>query len=188
MAVGAFLMLACALAAGVSFSNVANRTPVLVVARPVTAGQVIQSTDLREALVGSDAQGATIAASRRSSIIGRSAGVELVEGAILDPALLADGPAAGTGQAVVGATRKEGQFPVELSVGDRVLAVRLPSASATAGGDPPTPTPISATVVGVRPLDAGGGVAVSLAVGPDLAPKLAVAGARSELSLVLAPR
>jgi Flp pilus assembly protein CpaB len=179
-------MLACALAAGVSFSNVANRTPVLVVARPVTAGQVIQSTDLREALVGSDAQGATIAADRRSSIIGRTAGVDLVEGAILAPAQLADGPAAGTGQAVVGATLKEGQFPVELSVGDRVLAVRLPSASATAGGDPPTP--ISATVVGVRPLDAGGGVAVSLAVTPNLAPELAVAGARSELSLVLAPR
>lgn len=181
-------MLACALAVGVSFADVADRSLALVVARPVIAGQAIRDGDLREALVGSDAPDATIAASRRSSMVGRTAAVDLVPGAFLAPAQLATGPATGTGQAVVGATLKQGQFPVELAVGDRVLAVRLPTASEAATVTTVRADPIAGTVVGIRQLDAGGGIAVSLAVAPDVAPSVAIAGARSELSLVLAPR
>jgi Flp pilus assembly protein CpaB len=180
-------MLACALGAGVAFTSAADRSPVLVVARPVTAGSTIESSDLREVLVGSSPAASTVAASRRSSIVGRTAAVDLVPGSLLSSSQVADGPAAGTGQAVVGATLKEGQFPVELGVGDHVLAIVLPSESADPTGAA-TPTPIEATVVGVRPLDDGGGIDVSLAVRPDQATPLAVAGARARLSLVLAPR
>lgn len=187
IAVGVFAMLACALGAGVAFTTAADRSPVLVVARPVTAGSTIESSDLREELVGSSPAASTVAASRRASIVGRTAAVDLVPGSLLSSSQVSDGPAAGTGQAVVGATLKEGQFPVELGVGDHVLAIVLPSESADPTGGA-TPTPIAATVVGVRPLDDGGGIAVSLAVRPDQAPALAVAGARARLSLVLAPR
>lgn len=180
-------MVACALSAGVAFTTAAERSPVLLVARPVTAGSTIKSSDLRERLVGSNPAGSTVAASRRSSIVGRTAAVDLVPGSLLSLSQVADGPAAGTGQAVVGATLKEGQFPIELGVGDRVLAIVLSSESSDPNGTAPPP-PVSATVVGVRPLQDGGGVAVSLAVAPDEAPPLAVAGARGRLSLVLAPR
>jgi Flp pilus assembly protein CpaB len=187
IAVGVFAMIACALAAGVAFTTAADRSPALVIARPVTAGSTIESSDLREELVGSSPAGSTVAANRRSSIVGRTAAVDLLPGSLLSSGQVADGPAAGTGQAVVGATLKEGQFPVELGVGDRVLAIVLPSESAEPSGAV-TPSSVSATVVGVRPLDDGGGIAVSLAVAPDRAPSLAVAGARARLSLVLAPR
>lgn len=187
IAVGVFAMVAFALAAGVAFTTAADRSTVLVVARPVTAGSTIESSDLREELVGSSPAESTIAANRRSSIVGRTAAVDLVPGSLLSSSQVADGPAAGTGQAVVGATLKEGQFPVELGVGDRVLAIVLPPESSDSNGTA-TPASVEATVVGVRPLDDGGGIAVSLAVAPDQAPSLAVAGARARLSLVLAPR
>lgn len=187
VAVGVFVMIACALAAGLTFTTAADRSPVIVIARPVTAGSTIESSDLREELVGSSPAGSSVAASRRSSIVGRTAAVDLVPGSLLASNQVADGPAAGTGQAVVGATLKEGQFPVELGAGDRVLAIVLPSESA----DPARasmPVSVAATVVGLRPLDDGGGIAVSLAVAPTDAPSLAIAGASARLSLVLAPR
>jgi len=182
-------MLACALAAGVLFARVADRSAVLVVSQPVRAGQVIESAALGERLVGSRPGGSTIAASERSAIVGRTASVDLVAGSLLAPGHLADGPVAGTGRAVIGATLKEGQYPVELSNGDRVLAVVIPPDSSDAAGAPTTvPAPTPATVVGVRRLDDGSGIAISLAVAPDRSPTLAIAGAKSRLTIVLAAR
>lgn len=101
------------------------------------------------------------------------------------PSMVTSGPASATGRAVIGASLRDGQFPAELVAGDRVQVVVLPSETAT--GDVSSPSaPIDATVVGIRPLDQGG-VSVSLAVDPSDAADLAVAGARSRLSLVLAP-
>jgi hypothetical protein len=183
-----FVMLACALTAGVLFSNLSDRSAALVVARPVTTGKVIGAGDLREALVSSNTDGATVPASQLSSVVGRIAAVDLVPGAFLAPGQLATGPTVATGQAVVGATLKEGQFPVDLAVGNRVLAVTLPPDALAGMGTSITPAPVAASVVGMRPLDSGGGVVVSLAVAPDKASSLAVVGARSLLTLVLAPR
>ena len=187
IAVGTLVMIACALGIGILFATVADRSPVLVVAQPVRAGEVIEQGDLREQLVDSSASGSTIAASQRSAIVGRPAAVDLVAGSFLAPGQLAEGPTAGTGQAVIGATLKEGQYPIEISDGAKVLAVVLPSESA----DPApttTPSPTAATVVGIRPLDDGGGIAISLAVAPERSSALAIAGARSRLTIVLAPR
>lgn len=189
IAVGVLVMAACALGGGLAFANVADRSPMLVVAQPVRAGEVIDAADLREALVGSSPGGSTIAASQRSAVVGRTAAVDLVVGSFLARGQLATGPVAGTGEAVSGATLKEGQFPIELATGDRVLVVILPLESAEAVGTPNTsPKPVEATVVGIRPLDDGGGIAISLSVAPGQAPALAIAGARSRLTLVIAPR
>ena len=187
IAVGSFVMLASALGAGLAVASAGDRTPVLVVARAVPAGEVIEGPDLREVLVGSRPAESTIDASERATIIGRTASVELVAGSFLARGQLAAGPAAGTGQAVIGATLKEGHFPVELADGDEVLAVVLPPESADTTGAA-APTSIAARVVGIRSLDDGGGIAVSLAVAPDRAPALAAAGARARLTLVLAPK
>lgn len=189
MAVGVLVMAACALAGGLAFAKVADRSPVLVIAQPVRAGEVIEAADLREVLVGSNPSGSTIAASQRSSVVGRTAAADLVVGSFLARGQLATGPVAGTGQVVIGATLKEGQFPIELATGDRVLVVVLPLESAEAvGATTSGPKPVEANVVGIRPLDDGGGVAISLAVAPAQAPALAIAGARSRLTLLLAAR
>lgn len=188
MAAGVLVMLVCALGVGLAFSRATNRVPVLIVARPVPVGQVIENADLKTSDVAVDAEGATVAASRRSEIVGQPAAVTLTPGALLARAQVASGPVPAATEAVVGANLKDGQFPVGLAEGDKVLAVPLPSEAADSVGSANAPNPVAARVVAIRPLADEGGVAVSLAVAPDKAPTLAVAGARSRLSLVLAPR
>jgi len=179
------LMLACALGIGVAFSNAAQRTPVLVVDHSIRAGQTIESGDLREVLVGSTPANSTIAASRRSTVVGRTAAVDLAVGSLLAPGQLTSGPAAATGRAVIGASLKNGQYPAELAAGDRVLVITLPPDSSTAQLSA-TSSPAEATVVGIHTTDSGD-VTVSLAVDPADATDLAIAGARQRLSVVLAP-
>jgi hypothetical protein len=186
IAAGVVLMLACALGIGVAFANAAERTPVLVVDHPIRVGQTIEASDLREVLVGSTPANATIAASRRATVIGRTAAVDLAEGSLLAPSQLTSGPAAETGRAVIGASLKSGQYPAELAAGDRVLVITLPPDSETSTDRTSTPSAIAATVVGVHTTDSGE-VSVSLAVDPDEATQLAIAGARQRLSVVLAP-
>ena len=184
-AAGLVLLVLCSLGVGVAFSNAAQRTPVLALAHSVRAGQQITDADLREVLVGSPPAGSTVASSGRDDVVGRTESVDLPAGALLAPSMVASGPATANGRSVIGASLRDGQYPAELVAGDRVQVVVLPSE--TAGDDTSSPpAPIDATVVGIRPLDQGG-VSVSLAVDPAEAPDLAVAGARSRLSLVLAP-
>lgn len=184
-AAGFVLLVVCALGVGVAFSNAAQRSPVLAVARTVRAGQQITDADVREVLLGSPPSGSTIAASGRARVVGRTASVDLPAGALIAPSMVASGPAAASGRSVIGASLRDGQFPAELVAGDRVQIVVLPSDNATGEARSPS-APVDATVVGIRPLDQGG-VSVSLAVDPSKAADLAVAGARARLSLVLAP-
>ena len=184
-AAGVVLLIGCSLGVGVAYSNAAQRSPVLALAHTVRAGQHIADSDLREVLVGSPPADATIAASRRAGVVGRTASVDLPAGALLAPSMVASGPAAASGRSVIGASLHDGQFPAELVAGDRVLVVVLPSENGSSDLQSPS-SPVEATVVGSRSIDQGG-VTVSLAVEPSAAAELAVAGARSRLSLVLAP-
>ena len=187
LVLGTLLLLGCSLAAAVLYANVGDRHAVLVVDRPVVAGQEITAADLGEALVSGDGAGTTIAAGDTDRIIGRVAAVDLVRGSFLGPGHLADGPLADSGDAVIGATLREGQYPLGLTDGDRVLAVVLPPESAP-DEETSDASPVEATVVAVGELSDLGGIAVSLAVAPDDAPRVAVAGARGRLALVLVPR
>lgn len=184
-AAGFVLLVVCALGVGVAFSNAAQRSPVLAVAHTVRAGQQITDSDVREVLVGSPPAGSTVSASGRDSVVGHTASIDLPVGALIAPSMVASGPAAASGRSVIGASLHDGQFPAELVAGDRVQIVVLPADNATNDATSPS-SPVDATVVGIRPLDQGG-VSVSLAVDPSKAADLAVAGARSRLSLVLAP-
>lgn len=184
---GTMLLFGCSLAAAVLYANAGDRHAVLVVGRPVAAGQEITAADLREALVSADGGGATIAASEADRIIGSIAAVDLVRSSFLAPGHLADGPLAGSDDAVIGATLREGQYPLGLADGDRVLAVVLPPESSPDAEGSATAA-VGATVIAVGELSDLGGIAVSLAVQPDDAPRIAIAGARGRLALVLAPR
>lgn len=188
MILGLLLVLGSALAAAVLYANVGNRHAVLVVDRSVPVGQEITAADLGEALVSGDgAVRATIPSADAGRIVGRFAAVDLVAGSFLASGHLADGPLAGSDDAVIGATLREGQYPLGVTDGDRVLAVVLPPESAPAE-ETPDAVPVEATVVAVGELSDLGGIAVSLAVQPDDAPRVAIAGARGRLALVVVPR
>jgi Flp pilus assembly protein CpaB len=70
-----------------------QRTPVLVIARSVQAGQVISAADVRVAELGVAPGVASLAATARGRVVGRRAAVPLEEGQVLSPAVVADGPA-----------------------------------------------------------------------------------------------
>jgi hypothetical protein len=138
---------------------------VLVVARPVPAGQVITSADLRVATVVPDAGVQLVAASQADTVVGRTAAVPLVAGALLSPEQV--GPAAwpAAGEAVVALPLKPGRIPAGIAPGARVrvLAVATTEGSSgrSAAGDQ---AGVVATVVEVsrEQVDASGTVVVSL--------------------------
>jgi Flp pilus assembly protein CpaB len=186
---GVLLMATSALVATLLYASLGDRQAVLTVAGPVTAGEVIEPADLGEALVASDAPGAVVAAERRSEIVGRTAAVDLVPGSFLAGQQVADAPLAGSGEAVVGAVLAPGSFPLDLGRGDRVIAVSVPAEAAEAVPSGRAVPSVPATVVAIQQQpDSGGGVAVSLAVAPDDAATLSLAGAQGRVTLVLAPR
>lgn len=188
IALGVLVLVLSALAAGLMYANLGDRRPVLAVARPVEPGQVIEAADLREVLAAPVPGLRMIPAASRGAMVGRSASVRLVPGALLHPAQLSTGSTVDPDQAVVGAVLKPGYYPIGLRVGDEVLAVVLPIEGALSTGSD-IAAPMTAEVTAIeRATNSGNGLSVSLGVDPGDATMLATAAARGRLSLVLAPR
>ncbi len=186
---GILLMASSALVAMLLFASLGDRQAVLSVVGPVLAGEVIEPGDLGEALVAADTPAAVVPAERRDEIIGRTAAVDLVAGSLLADPQLGEPPLANSGEAVVGAVLAPGAFPLGLRRGDRVVAVTVPAEAAAAAPSGRAVPSVPATVVAVEEQpDSGGGVAVSLAVPPDDAAALSLAGAQGRMTLVLEPR
>ncbi len=186
---GALIIVVSALVTGLLYANIGGRHAVVAIARRVAAGQVIQDADLRETLAGTITGVRTTAWSARSTVVGKTAAVNLLPGSLLNPEQIATGPVVDPAAAIVGAVLKLGQFPANLRTGDKVLAIILPPEAASVTGQADITAPIAVTVAAVEKLlDSGGGLSVSLAVPPGDAAGLAVAGARGRLALVLAPR
>jgi hypothetical protein len=186
VALGAFLVVALGLAFAVSYSTAGDRQAVLAVARPVAAGQVISAADVTEVRISGDPGLHPVQARDRSRIVGRTAGVALTPGTLVTPAQVADGPSVPAGRAVVGAALKPGQFPPALRVGDAVDVVITP---ATSVADPTAGSAAFASVAGrvsgITPTTNGADTVVSLDVAQNVAPALAVAAGRGQVSLVL---
>jgi hypothetical protein len=185
IALGAFLVVACALAAVVLFSRAGNRHPVLAVTHRVNAGSTISTSDLVEVMVSADASVATVPASQRAQLVGQVATVDLVPGSLIAPGQFDARPRDTANEAIVGATLKEGQFPPELRAGDRVLVIEVPGDNAPNSNG--TTTSVNGTIVSVDPSTAQGGVTVALAVDPSHAQAVAVDAARGRLTVVIAP-
>jgi hypothetical protein len=186
---GILLMASSALVAVLLFASLGDRQAVLSMVGPVLAGEVIEPGDLGEALVAADTPAAVVPAERRDEIVGRTAAVDLVAGSLLADPQVGEPPRANSGEAVVGAVLAPGAFPLGLRRGDRVVAVTVPADAAEAAPSGRAVPSVPATVVAVEEKpDSGGGVAVSLAVPPDDAAALSLAGAQGRITLVLAPR
>ena len=182
---GALVVVVSALVAGLVYADAGDRVPVLAVARTVEVGQVVAPGDVREVMAGAVTGVRTVPAAQRASVVGRSALVRLVPGALLHPAQLGTGEGPAPGLAVVGALLRPGQYPIGLRPGDEVLALRLIDPAAGIG----SAAPVRATVAALgAPAAAAGGMVVSLAIEPADAAPVAAAGAAGHLALVVAPR
>ena len=185
----ALVGLACVVVGAVVFLaahvGLDRRESVLVVARPVASGQVIAANDLVVAQVSLSSGARSVPSSRRAQVVGKTATVGLVPGAVLAPAQLGTASALQPGEAVVGVALKAGQSPRGVRPGTRVQVVD------TAGsGTAPAPAVVSslAVVVDAGLAQAGSGVSVvSLRVPVDDALGVAAAGAAGRASLVVLP-
>lgn len=195
--VAALVALGSALVFAVLWLNAGNRQPVLAIARPVPAGQVLSADDLRVVRVSSDPGIDPIPASRRGAVIGQTATSGLVPGSLLTEGQLGGSVTLlGPGQAVVGLALKGGQLPTSnLKVGDQVVIVQTPPPGAgSAAVDPSGAAGTQGTgfvlgagrVFGIDKAEDGSrDVVVSLSVAREIAAGVVAAASGDRVSLVL---
>jgi Flp pilus assembly protein CpaB len=188
---GLALLLAGVLGTLASIQQAGQRTPVLVMARSVQAGQVIGADDIRVAELGTAPGVATLGAGERARVVGRRAAVPLEQGQVLGPAVVADGPALGPGQVAMSlALAPEHAAAGQVRAGDRVAVVASGKPDEPSGdaGSGVLLSPVSVLSVLPQGNDSGGEdkLLVSLAVRPSQAALLAKA-AQGTVDLVLLP-
>jgi hypothetical protein len=178
--VGAALMVAFALLFGVAAFRADPATPVLAVARPVPAGQVIVDADLRVVRVAPEAGVDLFGEAERSTVVGRTARVPLVEGSLLAPGQVGAAAWPPVGESVVAVPVPAGRLPAGVGEGSQVSVLVAAAESA----EPATPAGpvVPASVVAVEPATSAGVSTVSLLVSSADAPAVGAAG---EVVLVL---
>jgi Flp pilus assembly protein CpaB len=168
-----------------------ERTPVLVMARDVPAGQLIGELDVRVAELGLAPGVATLGVHDRGRVVGRVASAPLVAGQVLDPAVIADPSPIQAGQVLMSvAVAPEHAAAGTLRAGDQVAVVASsPPEQPTAGRAAVLLSPVPVISVSSATEEAGGDgkLLVSLAVPEEQAAPLAQA-AHGTLDLVLLPR
>ncbi|MER6047267.1 SAF domain-containing protein [Streptomyces sp. NPDC001793] len=145
----------------VGFTMVANvvghRDRVLMLARDVPAGRVLQPADLRVVEVAAEAGVVPVAG--RGTVVGRRVKVPLVAGALLAPGQVGTPvvfPPKGSSQ--VSLAVEPGAAPPELSRGERVAVLPGPAGGGApqADGDQAS-SAVMGTVTGVRAPESSGG-------------------------------
>lgn len=102
-----------------------EKVPALAVASGIDRGAVIDSSDVRVVYVSSDGALARLDSSELSRVVGQVALVDLAEGTLLTPSVVAEAPTVSTGDGVVGLALEPGAYPARgLAPGDRVNVVR----------------------------------------------------------------
>jgi hypothetical protein len=139
----------CALLLAEVWIRTGNRELVLVLARPVAAGQVITAADLRAVRLGVSGVLPAVPAGREQQVTGRPAAAALPPGTLLAAADIG-APSPARGQARLGVAVKTGRYPPGLSPGQHVDVLDVPA---------------SLGIPAARP--AGQGVVLSVTAGPE---------------------
>lgn len=169
--VGAALMVACALLFSVLALRADPATPVLAVARPVPAGQVITGGDLRVVRVAPETGVELFGEAERDEVVGRTARVPLTEGSLLSPGQVGAAAWPPAGESVVAVPVPAGRLPAGLSEGSRVSVLVAGAESA----EPAAPL-VPASVVAVEAATSTGVSTVSLLVNAADAQAVGAAG------------
>jgi hypothetical protein len=164
------------------------RISVLAVARPVAAGQQLETADLRVVQIVPGPGLDVVRASDVSAVVGHTAAVPLVAGSLLTPGEL--GPAAWppSGHMVVAVAVKPGRLAAGVEPGTHVRVVSVAPAAEGTGqgtvGGQPALTASGVVVAVTAGVDGAGTSVVSLLLPEEAA--MQVAGTSAEVSVVLA--
>ncbi len=177
LALGALLVVVCALGFAVAAGRLDHRYSVLVLARPVMVGQILSASDLRAVPVSAGSGVDSIAASQSGSVLGRQVAVSLPAGALLTRAELGTASVPGAGEAIVALAVKPGQFPPDLAAGAHVRLVAAPGSAQQATVPAGVPADgLVATVTGVQALASGQGSVVTVLLAQADALRVAALG------------
>src|SRR5436305_7109621 len=185
VALGVILVVSGALIFGLMVQSAGHRVAVVVAARDINPGQLIEARDLRVVDVAIDGQAATIPSDQRGQLVGMRATSRIPAGSVVSRGEFAAGSGLAPGRVVVGALLGPGALPVpNLRVGDQVtlLEARDTERSATTT-DPLGDASIYMVTSGSQP----GTQFVSLVVDQAMAQPVTDAAANQHLRLVLRP-
>lgn len=115
------------------FVQAGHKTPVVVVAREVPTGHVIERADLSTVSVAGAIT--AIAGKNLDSVVGKTAAVPLLPGTLLQTSMVSAEGALEAGTAAVGVALKGGQLPADgVDPGDTVAVLQVPTVAAAGGG------------------------------------------------------
>lgn len=126
------LVLVTGLAGALLVSQASDTTTVWAAARPIAKGQVVTEGDLvQKSVSGVDG------VQDRSALVGKTAVVDVLDGQVLTPGMVAEDPLPGAGRAVVGLALEPNRVPAAgLQSGDLVRVIAVPAAAeGGSGGD-----------------------------------------------------
>ena len=186
IAVGILLML-LAVAGGMAIvSQARDRVPVLVAAKPVEQGDVIESADLRIESISASGGVTYLTEDQRSTVVGKVASERLWPGKLLSDASVSDSADLPAGYVAMSlALATEQAAGGALRSGDQVAVISSPSPERQES--PTTILFTSVPVLAVREAGTaeGGGVIVTLRLRLEEARSLAQARSQGSLDLVL---
>ncbi|MDA3637393.1 SAF domain-containing protein [Rhodococcus sp. C-2] len=184
LAIGVALVVVAVIGMLAAVSAMRATTDVLVLARDVQQGQIIESKDLTVKTVNVDADLGALSAGERGRVIGMSAGTRLPAGTVLMPAAVTDQVVPGEGLTMVGITVGYPHLPSEAILpGDMIRVVDTPRE----GDDPPVTGPINtkAQVYSTTTIAEAGETTLNLLVPEAEANWVAARAATKRVSIVL---
>jgi SAF domain len=189
--VGIVVVAVCALGVVVWHSSASSTEAVLVLARPMHAGEPLDAAALRAEPVHVGATVGHVPAADLHRMVGKVAAADLAQGTLVSDSLFIGRPPVPAGSTVVAAALAPGQFATfQLRPGQAVAAIRTggqPAATGATDENAGAGTVLAhATVYEIRTLsDTAGTWIVSLLVPEASAPAVASAAAAKALSLAL---
>jgi hypothetical protein len=188
---GVVLLIVCAVVFFEASLRASGRVGVLVLARDVTAGQVLTTADLRVAQVAAGPEVGSVPAGDVATVVGARIAVPRPAGAVLTRSDIGQPGFPPAGKAIVAVALKAGQFPPGLTAGANVAALVTAQAgtvgAATATGRTP-PVRLGGVVVSVTAdASTGSGTVVALLMDENAAASLGAAAAGTVTLLQLSP-
>ena len=178
------LAVVCALMLAEGRMRAGNREPVLALARPVAAGQVITASDLRVVSISAAGPVSVVPAWRHAQVAGRTATASLPAGSLLAAGDVG-GPSPARGRAWLGVALKPGRYPPGLAPGQHVGVLAAPG-----GGRAPARLAGYAVVLWITPAPRPGAAAQMVAeldLPRDAAPRVTAAATAGRVSLAVIP-
>jgi hypothetical protein len=129
---GSILVIACAAAAMVVSTQLGDRQSVLMLAHPVSVGQLLSTQDLRHVSMPTNVGADVVPAAESSTVLGRPVAYSMPAGTLITRVLVGAPAIPPAGQAVAAVGLAAGQFPPALASGTRV-AVLVSAASSSSG-------------------------------------------------------